>query len=234
MATVKIGIVEDEMVIAASIVSILKKLNYDVIKPANGYTAALNMIENDAPDLSLLDINLGGQKDGVDVAEFVRENHHIPIIFLTANSDAATIQRVKKVKPNAYLIKPFTKDDLYAAIEIAIHSFYENNENAISKLNIIVKSGYDYVNMKFDEITFLESDDNYVSIHLRSGKPVMIRSTLTEIMNKLPASQFFKVSRSVIINLNFVSKIETDQIIVNTNSFSILPKIKKELVDRLS
>ena len=118
MASKKIGLVEDELVIAMTITSTLKKLNYQVSKPASNYAQAIEMIERDRPDLLLLDINLGGQKDGIDVAAYTRANHHIPIIFLTAHSDTATVQRAKLVKPNAYLLKPFTKDDLFAALEI--------------------------------------------------------------------------------------------------------------------
>jgi DNA-binding LytR/AlgR family response regulator len=233
MATIKIGVVEDEMVIAASIVSTLKKLNYEVTKPASGYTAALAMIEEEQPDLLLLDINLGGQKDGIDVATFVRLKHNLPIIFLTANSDIATVQRAKTVKPNAYLLKPFTKDDLFASIEIAISNYYESNDKASKKDNIIIKSGYDYINVKLREIVYLESNDNYVSIQLVFEKPLIIRSTLSEMGDKLPSSNFTRINRSIIINHSFIKKIETEFVTVDDFKFSITAKSKQELLEKV-
>ena len=233
MLKVKIGVVEDEMIIAATIVNTLKKLNYAVANPASSYAAALEMIEKEQPHLLLLDINLGGQKDGIDVAEYARAHYHLPIIFLTANSDIATVQRAKTVKPNAYLLKPFTKDDLFASIEIAISNYYESNDKASKKDNIIIKSGYDYVNIKISDIVFIESNDNYVSIQLISGKPLVARSTLSEILQKLPENTFTRINRSVIINHSFIYKIETDQVVVDDKKFAITAKSKQELVEKM-
>lgn len=233
MLKIKIGVVEDEMIIAASITNTLKKLNYNVAATASNYPEAIEMIEQEQPQLLLLDINLGGQKDGIDVAAYVRAHHHLPVIFLTANSDMATVQRAKSVKPNAYLLKPFTKDDLYSAIEIAFSTFQASNNGIIQKDTIILKSGYDYINLKFSDIVFIESNDNYVSINLVSGKPVIIRSTLSEMIEKLPSTSFSRINRSVIINHAFIKKIETDQITVSETIFSMTSKSKQELLDKV-
>jgi DNA-binding LytR/AlgR family response regulator len=233
MLNVKIGVVEDEMIIATSIVATLKKLNYNVATPASGYADALEMIEKEQPHLLLLDINLGGQKDGIHVAEFVRANYQLPIIFLTANSDTKTVQRAKTVNPNAYLLKPFTKDDLFASIEIAISNFYENAERNSKKENLIVKSGYDFVNIKIEKIVFIQSNDNYVSIQLTEGKPLIVRSTLLEMLEKLPGNEFTRINRSVVINHFFIKKIETDQIMVADTKFTITAKSRQELLEKV-
>ena len=233
MLSVKIGVVEDEMIIAASIASTLKKLNYKVSTPAASYADALEMIEKEQPHLLLLDINLGGQKDGIDVAEFVRANYQLPIIFLTANSDIATVQRAKTVKPNAYLLKPFTKDDLFASIEIAISNYYENADRTSKKESIILKSGYDFVNIQIEKIVFIESNDNYVSIQLTEGKSLIVRSTLSEMLEKLPVNEFTRINRSVIINHSFIQKIETEQIAVADKTFTSTTKSKQELLDKV-
>ena len=182
----------------------------------------------------VLDINLGGRKDGIDVAEYVRANHQLPIIFLTANSDTATVQRAKTVKPNAYLLKPFTKDDLYSAIEIAFSNFQGKNDSIVQKESILFKTGYDYINLKFSDIVFIESNDNYVAVHMLSGKPNLIRSTLADMLHKLPSSTFTRINLSVIINHAFINKIETDQILVFDTAFSITSKSKQELLEKLN
>ena len=232
--TIKLGVVEDEVVIAMTIVSTLKKLNYNVTKPASNYAQAIEMIEKERPDLLLLDINLGGQKDGIDVAEYVRLHHNLPVIFLTAHSDASTVKRAKLVNPNAYLLKPFTKDDLFAAIEIAIHNFDEKrNKNPLPD-QFMVKSGYDHVNLKTANIIFIESKDNYVTIHLASEKQLIVRSTLTEMADRLPTDAFLRINRSVIVHVAFVNKIETEKIFLNEHQFSITPKVKNELLGMMA
>src|ERR1700739_3345206 len=130
MSVLKIGIVEDELVIGRTILNTLDELGYQHCGPAINYTEAIEMLERDRPDLLLLDIQLSGKKDGIDVAEKLNELYHIPFIFLTANSDGDTIERAKKVKPNAYIVKPFTREELFAAIEIAFSNFADSRDNA--------------------------------------------------------------------------------------------------------
>jgi DNA-binding LytR/AlgR family response regulator len=233
MQAIKIGFVEDEMVIAMTIASTLKKLHYNIAFQASNYTDAITKIQDEAPDLLLLDINLGGQKDGIDIAEYVRSNYNIPIIFLTANSDLATVQRAKLVKPNAYLLKPFTKDDLFIAIEIAIHNYNETRPNVIENDHLIVKSGNEYFNLKFSHLVYIESNENYIKINLLSGKTVTIRSTLSEIQEKLPSSSFLRINRSIIVHIAFINKIETDRIHVSDYHFNISSKVKKELLEMM-
>ena len=118
------------MIIAATIEQTLQQLGYEVAKPASSFQLGLEMIEADQPDLLLVDINLGGQKDGIDLALHVREFHDLPLIFLTANSDPSTVNRAKVTKPDAYLVKPFNKEDLFTSIEIAI-SKHQQAHNSI-------------------------------------------------------------------------------------------------------
>jgi DNA-binding NarL/FixJ family response regulator len=121
---VKILVVEDEIIIADNICSTLKNLNLEPTEPALNYTQAIaRLMLEPKPDLALLDINLSGQKDGIDVAKFINENCPMPIVFLTAFGDDATIERAKNVKPCGYLLKPFTKANIKPTIEIAVSNF---------------------------------------------------------------------------------------------------------------
>ena len=112
MNKIKIGIVEDEMIIVETIVLALGKLGYEIAGTAGTYEEGLEMISKNRPDLVLLDINLGTKKDGIDLAIALKEGLGTPIIFLTANSDAVTIERAKEIQPLAFIVKPFSKNDL--------------------------------------------------------------------------------------------------------------------------
>ncbi|MES2776823.1 MAG: response regulator [Bacteroidota bacterium] len=235
MKEIKIGVVEDEMIIAKSIVSTLLALQYEVIEPAANYKEAIEMINAAEPDVLLLDINLGGQKDGIDVAMYARENCSLPIIFLTANSDKETIQRAKIAKPNAYLVKPFNKEDLYASIEIAINNFQDSKQPEIKQNpTILFKNGHDFVSVEWSKITFIESETNYLKIHIENERTVMIRSTLTEVQKILPPQHFTQIRRGVIVNHRYVKKIAFDSIELLSFTFKITPAAKKELLAKLN
>lgn len=101
MSKIKVGIVEDEMIIALGISDALKDLGYEVATIANNYTQALEIIEAEQPDILLLDIQLSGHKDGIDLALKVKKDFQIPFIFLTANADVATVERAKDAMAHA-------------------------------------------------------------------------------------------------------------------------------------
>jgi two-component system LytT family response regulator len=89
------------------------------------------------------------------------------------------------------------------------------------------------VNIKFEKILFIQSNDNYVSIQLTEGKPLIVRSTLSEMLEKLPLNEFTRINRSVIINHSFIQKIKTDQIMVAGTTFTIAAKSKQELLEKV-
>lgn len=233
MLKLKIGVIEDEMVIADTICLTLKKLGYEPTTVAPNYNSAVKMMNEEKPDLLLIDINLGGGKDGIDFAHYVREKYAVPLIFLTANSDPSTISRAKQVKPNAYLVKPFTKNDLYAAIEIAVVNFSDNRTGAPIEA-IMVKDGYDYIKVFLHEILFIESDQNYAVFNLTNGKRLMVRSTITEMLERLPENKFKKINRGTIINIQHISGIKTTTVSVGKSEFTISKSTRDDLLAALS
>ena len=138
MKKIKVGIVEDEMIIAETISLALKKLDYFPIEPAYSYESAIRMLNNEQPNIVLIDINLNDELDGVDLAHYINSNYSLPIIFLTANSDRNTIERSKQTRPNAFLVKPFSNEDLFSAIEIALFNHeMQREETKKNKTNLL-------------------------------------------------------------------------------------------------
>jgi two-component system cell cycle sensor histidine kinase/response regulator CckA len=115
-------IVEDEGVIANDIALQLRNAGYSVDYIATSGEEALEHLKHSRPALVLMDIRLRGELDGVDTAIRVHDEYQIPVIFLTAHADRATVARAKRSKPSGYLTKPFRQADLFNAIEIALDS----------------------------------------------------------------------------------------------------------------
>lgn len=124
MNPLKILVVEDEGIVALEITESLEKLGYEVVGTADNFSETLDAITAKQPDLILMDVVLSGDKDGVEIARYVRQHFQIPVIFLTAYADPDTVQRGNATDPVGYLVKPIQEEDLYAAIETAqrIHS----------------------------------------------------------------------------------------------------------------
>jgi DNA-binding NarL/FixJ family response regulator len=142
----RILIVEDEMVIAEDLSTVLMRLNHEVVGIALKYTHAIDLLEKTKPDIALIDIILGGAKDGIDVANFINQNNKIPFVFITSHADTATVERAKSVKPNGYLVKPFNKNDIFTTIEMVLVNSARNSdellERVLSKLSDREKEVY--------------------------------------------------------------------------------------------
>jgi len=114
-------IVEDESIVALELQTRLRDLGYRVFEPCNTGEKAIEVVQQVAPDLVLMDIMLRGELDGIDAAIQMKERVDLPIIFLTAYADEHTLSRAKKAKPSGYLIKPFQERELRSTIEMALN-----------------------------------------------------------------------------------------------------------------
>lgn len=121
MKPTRILIVEDEVIVALDIQDRLSDLGYEVTGVADRGNEALELLASTRPDLVLMDIRLKGEMDGIAVAEQIRQQWCIPVIYLTAFSEDSTLQRAKVSEPFGYLIKPFEDREIQAAIEMALY-----------------------------------------------------------------------------------------------------------------
>ncbi len=116
-------IVEDENIVAMDIKQSLVSLGYNVLAIASTGQDALAKTAAQKPDIVLMDVMLKGDIDGVETAERMRELYDIPIVYLTAYSDDATLDRAKHTEPFGYILKPFEERELYTTIEMALYKF---------------------------------------------------------------------------------------------------------------
>jgi DNA-binding response OmpR family regulator len=116
----RILIVEDEAITAVALRHELINLGYEVEAIADSTQAAVHLAEVLRPDLVLMDITLPGEFDGITAALAIRGSVGAPVVFLTAHSDRATVDRAMLAGPFGYLVKPFAPAELRAAIELAL------------------------------------------------------------------------------------------------------------------
>ena len=130
MTDARIMVVEDEGIVALDIQSKLRGMGYEVPEIVSSAADAVASAHSILPDLVLMDIQLDGETDGVAAAERITGELQIPVVYLTAYSDEATLERAKAAQPMGYLLKPFEERDLYTTIEIALHKHRVEKEKA--------------------------------------------------------------------------------------------------------
>lgn len=112
MTLQKILIVEDDMIIQMFLSRIIKQAGFDVVGEARSCDQLLEILTTETPDLILMDIGIVGDKDGVETTAIVNEKYNIPVIFMTGNSDEATLERARKQNPLTVLFKPIDEGRL--------------------------------------------------------------------------------------------------------------------------
>ena len=117
----KILIVEDERIIAEDIKSALLSFDYEVLGICSSGELALEKLKSITPDLIMMDIMLEGELDGIQTSEIILKEKNIPIIYLTAYADEATLERAKLTTPYGYLLKPFEDRELNASVEMTFY-----------------------------------------------------------------------------------------------------------------
>ncbi len=123
----RVVIAEDEALIRMDLAEMLAEEGYDVVGQAADGAAAVDLVEQERPDLVILDVKMP-VLDGIAAAERIAQARIAPVVILTAFSQRDLVERARDAGAMAYLVKPFTRSDLVPAIEIAVSRFTELGE----------------------------------------------------------------------------------------------------------
>jgi len=246
---IKILIVEDNVIIADDMQSMLEEIGYEIVDNVIVYEQAEKVLKTEQVDLVLIDIILASDKTGIDLGKHIRENYDIPFIFVTSNSDRATVENAKTVKPNGYLVKPFEQQDLYTSIEIALSNFTygaaksANGEsmsdddvplsNSVLKDSIFVKKQHLYYRIQFGDIQFIKADNVYLEVNT-VDKKFLVRSPLKDYLEKLPKKKFYRAHKSYIVNVDHIDAINSKDIMINNNLIPISKDFKEFIISSMN
>ena len=117
----RVLVVEDEAIVARDIAMQLSELGYVAVGIASSAEQALERVAALAPDLVLMDIQLGGPTDGIAAAETIRQQYALPVVFITAYSADEILARAKLTEPYGYILKPFTDRELRVTLTMALY-----------------------------------------------------------------------------------------------------------------
>lgn len=254
-------IVEDEPILYERLRRFLMKENFNVADYTKSYEEAIQQLKNKTPDLVLLDINLQGEKDGIDLGEELYKTYKIPFIYVTDFSDEVTFKRALRTCPNIFEVKTkpqLDSDHLLRSIKTVLQQ-QNNNEKVpqegimvyidyLDKIKLYGKNEITRVPLSFKDITFITTDgikisakeietirDNYVRIETTDNNRYFYKTSLKGFLTALPY-HFIRINESTIINLlsnTFEGRINGTKLSVNNQQFVIKETYAKEVKKRL-
>lgn len=243
---VRILVVEDEMLIAAKVAMFLEELGYEVAAILPRAEDALIHVAAETPDLALVDVQLLGEMDGVELAKKLNSSHQLPVIFLTANTDDATFERAKSANPYAFLQKPFRKTELRRTIALALQRLEsesnethvepataDENESYVMHDRIFVRYNDKMVKLLFDDILHVAAERSYCRI-VTTGKEYLLTMPMKRLEDKLPASTFQRIHRSHIVNIQRVDEVSDGMVRIAGERLPLSPTMRGEFMKRLN
>lgn len=241
MAAVKIIIVEDELLIALPLKSMLENLGYEV--PAcyrSGTEFIANFSDGDA-DIVLMDINLADNMNGVEASTKLAVISSVPVIYITENADEQLRRKaISETNAAYYLRKPFSVTDVCTALDITLKnlqkikpaSFAGNEPAYLLNDHIFIKDSYAFKKVRLDDILYLEADGAYCHLHCKGGR-FTFSENLSYFEQKLQfAKELVRVHRSYIINVNHIQKMNEGTIWIGDTEIRIGKTYRSDLLRR--
>lgn len=232
---IKVLIVEDEVLVAEDLSEHMKECGFAVTGIAISSEECFESIDKDEPDIVIMDINIQGKLDGIEIAKILNQTKKIPFIFLTASSDTLTVDRAIPLNPDAFITKPFNKNDLKIAIELACqkhnHHILETTTSDTDVINhsIFVREGNMYKRVDVPTVLYIEANGSYSTI-VTTTKSYTLSYNLNYFKTQVKNPVFKQVHRSFIVNINKVEGIDSSSLIINKNAIPVSKQYQKEIM----
>ena len=243
MTNYSILLVEDDPATALRIESLIHHLGHQLIKTVDNSEDALEWIEKSNPDLILMDIKIEGKLNGIEVAEKINDKF-IPIIFITGHEEEALYERAKKVAPIAYLLKPFNKLSLQAAIQSAIrqlrnksvsfHSSVKKIDTEEESQSLFIRRNNFLLRIKIAKIQFLKSEGNYCEFH--TDKKYVIKISLVKVLTHLPQGRFIRIHHRYVVQFDLIDKIDisANEVYISNTVLPLGPRYRESVLSKLN
>lgn len=258
----RVLIVEDEAILYDGLRTALEKERFIVEEYTKSYDEAIERILKETPDIVLLDIDLEGDKDGLDLGKELSNKYKIPFIYITNLDDDTTFQQGLKTNHEHYIVKTkpsLNTKEIVRTIHTVLNKTQDNSEltqglmgtvdfkenirdqygaNDITRIpinfeDIIYVTNKDFVSIDGKKITL---QDNYSCIISQSNPPLFYDSSIRNLLLLLPLN-FVRVNANHIVNLekgNFDGLINGSYLSINNTKFKVAKTYKKEVQKRIA
>lgn len=216
MRYLQILLIEDNRSAALDVEMLLDEMDIKLAAVKDNAADALDYIYKEQPDLIIMDIELKGDKSGIEIAKEI-DHLQIPIIFTTSFKDKKSYQASKEVYSFGYLVKPFNKLSLQSALEQGIKVLFPEGqleapdiqieEGMVLQSTVLVKHLNMLYPVKFGDILYIQGEGNYCTIFTCTRK-FLLKMSLRKLMAALPPTEFAPIHKSYIVRLDKVEAID--------------------------
>ncbi len=224
--------IDDEPLALQQLATYINKVPFlDLVGQCQSAIDAQKILSEEVIDVMFVDINMP-DLNGLD---FVKTLAAPPlVVFTTAYSEYA----IEGYKVNAidYLLKPFGMDDFLRAANKVKQQYDLTHTTEVSKVDdsdaIFLKTEHRIVRIKVANIRYIEGMSEYLKIHLNEGKPLVVLLSMKKMEERLPSTEFMRIHRSYIINLNEIQEVNKNRVILDSETYLPIGDLYREQLNQ--
>ncbi|MCS6905914.1 MAG: response regulator [Bacteroidia bacterium] len=242
-------VVEDEMLVAHHIAQRLEMAGFKVPAIVDNAQDCYEQMEKEDIDLVILDINLQGKEDGIQIGKKIIEKYKKPIIYVTAQMDKTTLNKALATHPAAYITKPFKDQDLLIAVELALENYKNQlanapaaaegstsegatNEYYVLTDSIFIKNRSRFERVPFSKITWLEASGNYTYL-VTTEQRIILSANISTVCERLNYPALQRVHRSYVVNLQHVTGFDDSHVFVGNHEIPLSKNYREEFIKHI-
>ena len=213
-------IIDDEPLAVELLASYVKKTPFlNLCGTFNSAIAAIKEVKDNTPDVIFLDIQMP-DLSGIEFARVIPSK--TKIVFTTAFNRYAI----------DYLLKPISYDDFLKSANKVLEWFTMTRKHESLRKNrfIFVRSEYKLIQIKLDDILYIEGLKDYVRIYLENGKPIMSLMNMKKLEEYLPTPEFVRTHRSYIVHMNKIDAVDRLRIVVGDTYIPVSESYKNNIM----
>ncbi|MDN5203726.1 response regulator [Fulvivirgaceae bacterium BMA10] len=235
MNKLRILIVEDDILTAERIAEQLTSMGHRITGKVVSGEDAISAVDNDLPDLILLDIKLRGVLDGIQTAEIIKQKADIPIIYLTAYSDKSTIERASRTHPAYFLPKPYTIKNLSVAIEFVFMGMKTGSDLLfpvyLMNDRIFIKNQDVFEKLMISDILWVQASRSWVEIFTTDERKYTLSMNLSKFSAQVTCTPLIRVNQSYIVNIDHIEAFQGNILIIQGERISISKVYAKDFME---
>lgn len=227
MKKFKIAIVSGDTNLAIEINQVVGALGYESFPQVTSYAEAMELILKNSPDFIIISDGLKGNKQGKDLFTWLNERLTSPFFFIGNYNNNEGIQLIHRDKQIQYINYPLQREIIQKAIHKAVelcHTFPEDQmelrKGQLGDFSFF-KEGNTYYRLEYENIFFVESRENYLKIFSMGKNTLVVRATMKEFLELFERRNFLRISRSHIVQVEHIEKLNSTHVFVNGNMLPI-------------
>lgn len=236
MSDLRILIVEDNLTFAINLEAHFVEWGYEVMGIVDNSEDALESIMNNKPDIVVMDINIKGDRNGIEVTQEI-SYLDIFVIYITAERDSKTYNLAAETQGVSYLIKPFDMLTLKGTIELAIPKWRNQQLQVDSEKYPVffIKKRKELIKINTRELNWVHADGNYCDLHFKNRKEVL-RTSLRKLLMELPEDKFIRTHNKYAVRIDAIEGVflTSNKLKVDGHLLLIGRNFKKELLKKIN